>query len=362
MSTERIHVELVGITKRFGTFAAVNDVTLTVPEARFVTLLGPSGCGKTTTLRLVAGFYDVDEGEIRIDGRRVNDVPPDRRSTAMVFQDFALFPHMTVFENIAYGLRIRRFSQANVTRRVEGVAQLLGLQGTEGKSPHQLSGGQQQRVALARALVVEPEVLLLDEPLSNLDAKFRLRVRTEIRQLQQQLGKTTIYVTHDQEEALAISDTIAVMLDGRIVQVGSPFDVYYAPASRFVADFVGTSNFVEGRVIADRDTTRVDVGGITLTLGPRGLPAGARALLAVRPEAIHLMGPDESCEREVENYLGGVVNARSFMGSRVRYWIGAGGTEWMVDVHLAAPSRLLAGEVALRIPQERIHVLECQEK
>lgn len=351
-----MHVELRGLKKRFGDVAAVGGVDLAVPEGSFVTLLGPSGCGKTTTLRLIAGFYDPDEGEIKIGGRRVNDLPPDRRNTAMVFQDFALFPHMTVFENIAYGLRMRGCSQAEISRRVEETVRQLGLSGLESKWPLHLSGGQQQRVALARALVVEPEVLLLDEPLSNLDAKLRIRVRTEIRQIQQQLGKTTIYVTHDQEEALAISDTIAVMVSGRIVQVGTPYEVYYTPASRFVADFVGIANFLEGQVVEDGGAGRVEVGGTVMEVGMKGLRPGGTVLLAIRPEAVRLVESGDPAAGQ--NVLRGRVTASSFMGSLARYWIEAIGIEWVVDVHLTAPQQLLAGDVTLQVPGERIHVLE----
>ncbi len=351
-----IHVELSGLKKRFGDVVAVGGVDLAVPEGAFVTLLGPSGCGKTTTLRLVAGFYDPDEGEMRIGGRRINDLPPDQRNTAMVFQDFALFPHMTVFDNIAYGLRMRGQPRAEISRRVEETARQLGLGGLERKWPLQLSGGQQQRVALARALVVEPEVLLLDEPLSNLDAKLRIRVRTEIRQIQQQLGKTTLYVTHDQEEALSISDTIAVMAGGRIAQVGTPYEVYYTPASKFVADFVGIANFVEGSVVREGGTARVEVGGAVLELGTRDLTAGSSVLLAIRPEGVRLLGPGDPLEGQ--NLLRGAVTASSFMGSLARYWVEAIGIEWVVDVHMPTPMKLLAGEVTLQIPAERIHVLE----
>src|SRR3990172_1637916 len=239
------HVRLIEVTKRLGTHLAVDGVSLDVAEGTFMTLLGPSGCGKTTTLRMIAGFYSPDRGEIRIRDRVINDIPPHRRNTAMVFQEYALFPHMTVAENVGYGLRMRRVPRPEARRRVALVIELVGLSGQERKFPHQLSGGQQQRVALARALIVEPEVLLLDEPLSNLDAKLRVRVRTEIRELQQRLGKTTLYVTHDQEEALAISDQIAVMHNGRILQVGTPAEIYFHPANRFVSHFFVLANFIE---------------------------------------------------------------------------------------------------------------------
>src|SRR6476661_5960803 len=243
------YVELVGLHKSYGGVPAVSDVSLAVPEGRVTTLLGPSGCGKTTLLRLIAGFMQPDEGEIRIKGRRVNEVPPQRRSTVIVFQDYALFPHLSVFENVAYGLRRRRVSRPDRERRVDEMLAFLGLAGAGRQSPLQLSGGQQQRVALARALVVEPDVLLLDEPLSNLDAKLRVRVRTELKEIQRSLGKTTILVTHDQEEALSISDRVAVMEAGRIRQIGTPYEVYTQPVDAFVADFLGIANFLPATVM-----------------------------------------------------------------------------------------------------------------
>src|SRR3954466_9031724 len=243
------HVELVALQKRFGAVAAVSDVSLAVPEGKVTTFLGPSGCGKTTLLRLIAGFIQPDKGEIRIKGRRINEIPPQRRSTVVVFQDYALFPHLDVFENVAYGLRRRRINNDEIRRRVADMLAFLGLPGQERASPLQLSGGQQQRVALARALVVEPDVLLLDEPLSNLDVKLRVRVRTELREIQRSLGKTTILVTHDQEEALSISDRIAVLNAGRIRQTGTPYEVYTQPVDGFVADFLGIANFLPATVM-----------------------------------------------------------------------------------------------------------------
>ncbi|HXF81498.1 MAG TPA: ABC transporter ATP-binding protein [bacterium] len=345
-------VRLVNVSKRFGALAAVEAVTLHVPEASFTTLLGPSGCGKTTTLRIVAGFYAPDEGDVLIGGRRVNDLPPHRRQTAMVFQEYALFPHMTVFENVAYGLRMRRVPPAEIRRRVLAALELVGLRGVEDTFPARLSGGQQQRVALARALVVEPEVLLLDEPLSNLDAKLRVRVRAEIRALQRQLGKTTIYVTHDQEEALAISDRIAVMDRGRIQQIGTPLEIYHRPANRFVADFVGLANFLDGEVAAPG---QVRAGDLTLAV-PDGPPPGRRVTVVLRPEAIrlHVQPP-----RDGENVLRGVVAQASFLGTLARYWVTAAGRQWMVDVPSPGEG-VISGEVFLEIPRERIHLLAAE--
>ena len=342
-------VRLVNVSKRFGAMTAVDQVSLHVPEGGFMTLLGPSGCGKTTTLRMVAGFYPPDEGDIFIGGTRVNDLPPYRRQTAMVFQEYALFPHMTVFENVAYGLRMRGVPAPDIRRRVAGALALVGLSGVDAKFPARLSGGQQQRVALARALIVEPEVLLLDEPLSNLDAKLRVRVRTEIRQLQQQLGKTTIYVTHDQEEALAISDRIAVMEGGRIQQVGTPLEIYHHPANRFVADFVGLANFVDAERVAPG---RVRAGAATLSVADSA-GAGGPVTLVLRPEALrlHARAPEGGV-----NVLPGRVTASSFLGTLARYWVDAADLHWIVDVPSPGES-VLSGEVFVEVPPERIHLL-----
>ncbi len=357
-------VRLVDLVKRFGRAVAVDHVSLDVPDGCFTTLLGPSGCGKTTTLRMIAGFHAVDAGEILIGGARLNDVPPHRRPTAMVFQEYALFPHMTVFDNVAYGLRMRRTQRAEIRRRVEATLSLVGLEGAGRRFPAQLSGGQQQRVALARAIVVEPEVLLLDEPLSNLDAKLRIRVRAEIRQLQQQLGKTTIYVTHDQEEALAISDQIAVMDQGRILQIGTPLEIYRRPAHRFVAEFVGLANFADGEVLGPG---RVRACGVELVIapdrGPSGLPpSGSRVVLMLRPEAIRMHPremhpqPPERPPGRMENVIPGRITGMSFLGTLARYWVEAGGRTWTVDVP-SPGEEVLSGQVLLELPRDGIHLL-----
>jgi len=350
-------VRLVEVSKRFGSLSAVDRVSLDVPEGSFYTLLGPSGCGKTTTLRIVAGFYPPDRGDVFIGTRRVNNLPPHLRQTAMVFQEYALFPHMTVFENVAYGLRMRRVGERDVVRRVAAALSLVGLSGVERTFPARLSGGQQQRVALARALIVEPEVLLLDEPLSNLDAKLRVRVRTEIRLLQRQLGKTVLYVTHDQEEALAVSDRIAVMDRGRVQQIGTPVEIYHHPANRFVADFVGLANFVEGEV-AGLDVVRI--GDVTLRVPLQGTPhemgrsgaAGGRVTLVLRPEAIRL----HHAPPQMENVFPGRITTASFLGTLARYWVQAGGRTWIVDVPSPGET-VYGGEVFLEIPRDRVHVL-----
>ncbi len=350
-------VRLVDVSKNFGAHAAVERVSLAVPDGCFFTLLGPSGGGKTTTLRIVAGFYPADRGDVYIGATRVNDLPPYRRHTAMVFQEYALFPHMTVGENVAYGLRMRRVAAPQIRQRVADALALVGLTGVDDAFPARLSGGQQQRVALARALVVEPEVLLLDEPLSSLDAKLRVRVRTELRGLQRQLGKTVLYVTHDQEEALAISDRIAVIASGRIQQVGTPVEIYHRPANRFVADFVGLANFIDAEVIGPRT---VRAAGITMqtsdevSSGPNGAPG--RRVVVLRPEALHLhreriRGP---------NVLPGHVTASSFLGTLARYWVQAGGTTWLVDVPAPGEAVLLSGDIFLEVPRDGIHLLQSE--
>jgi len=275
-------LDLVGLTKRFGTLAAVHDLTLEVREGELMCLLGPSGCGKTTTLRMIGGFETPDAGDIRIDGRSVTALPPERRPTAMVFQRYNLWPHMTVEGNVAFGLRVRRLQRARIEAKVRDALAMVGLRDVGGKYPHQLSGGQQQRVAVARALVLEPQLLLLDEPFSNLDARLRVRMREEVKQLQRSVGITTVFVTHDQEEALTIADRIAIMREGLLEQVDTPQRLYDHPRTLFVADFIGTMNVLPAR--ADRREGALAVGPWRLPLSGAAWPEGAEASVAVRPE------------------------------------------------------------------------------
>ncbi len=303
-----VHLRLVDVSKRFGPVVAVDGVSLDIEEGHFFTLLGPSGCGKTTLLRIVAGFYRPDSGDVFLRDRRITDLAPQARGTVMVFQEYALFPHMTVEENVGYGLRIRRVPPAQARRRIAQVLELVGLAGLESKYPHELSGGQQQRVALARALVVEPEVLLLDEPLSNLDAKLRLRVREELRDLQRRLGQTTVYVTHDQEEALALSDVVAVMNAGRIEQVGTPVEIYRRPRNRFVADFIGEANLLPGSY----EEGHLRVGPYAFDFRQDGLAPGPVTVM-VRPEAVRLAHEGDG--------LPGRVRSAFFLGAGVEYLV-----------------------------------------
>jgi iron(III) transport system ATP-binding protein len=295
---------------------AVDRVSLAVPRGQLVTLLGPSGCGKTTTLRLIAGFEQPSGGAISLDGRSLNDVPPNRRDMAMVFQSYAIFPHLSVFENVAYGLRVRGMSNDDVRQRVGQALDLVGMLGLENRQPNQLSGGQQQRVALARALVMEPKILLFDEPLSNLDAKLRIQMREQIRQIQQQLGITSVYVTHDQAEAMVLSDLIVVMNRGRVEQVDTPYAIYRRPTTAFVADFIGKANFVKGRV-AGLESGRVRVatlgGSLLLPADSSDATTGDEVTLVIRPDAISL-SPDGSG-------FSGIVRRAFFLGPQVDYEI-----------------------------------------
>jgi iron(III) transport system ATP-binding protein len=307
-------VEFRRVTKAYGQVVAARDISFVIEAGTLVTLLGPSGCGKTTTLRLIAGLEMVTAGQILIGGRDVTRLPATDRDVSMVFQSYALFPHMTVLENVAYGLVVSGRPKAEAaTAAREGLA-LLSLAGFEARYPSELSGGQQQRVAVARALVLEPQVLLFDEPLSNLDAKLRRRVREEIRELQQKLRLTVAYVTHDQEEALAVSDQIIVMENAAIAQQGTPADLYQAPASRFVADFIGDANLVAG-TLSERNgqLATVTLAGLALRLPHRGLPEGA-VTVAIRPEAVRL-----SAAPPGPSALEGTVKKAAYLGSHMEY-------------------------------------------
>jgi ABC-type Fe3+/spermidine/putrescine transport system ATPase subunit len=311
-------VKMEGVGKRFGETWAVRDVSLSIRHGEFYTLLGPSGCGKTTLLRMVAGFVAPDTGRIIVDDEVIDPVPPWKRNLGMVFQHYALWPHMTVFENVAFGLRERGVAGDALARKVKAALAQVGLEGFEGRRPSQLSGGQQQRVALARTLVIQPRLLLLDEPLSNLDALLRAQMRLELARLHRDVGITTIYVTHDQAEALALSTRIAVMSGGRVIQEGRPEEIYWRPRNRFVAEFVGAANLVPVRVVEVRDLgVLVETAGgskIPVASGGHTWALGARGLLCLRPEALQL----EEAERAAGG-LRGTVTAHSFEGSRQFY-------------------------------------------
>lgn len=266
-------------------FYAVKDANLEIEPGSFVTLLGPSGCGKTTTLRMIAGFESPDEGEIYLGNEPINALTPNKRDTAMVFQSYALLPHYNIFDNVAYGLKLRKMDKEVIKKKVTDILGLVGLEGMENRMTNQLSGGQQQRVALARALVIEPGVLLFDEPLSNLDAKLRVSMRTEIRRIQQEAGITAIYVTHDQSEAMAISDKVIIMNGGLVEQISTPQEAYYYPNNKFVADFIGEANFLNG-VVKGQDT--VEIAGADVKCATGSMETGATCSVVLRPEGAFL--------------------------------------------------------------------------
>ncbi len=312
-----VAISLVGVTKRFGDVVAVNGISLDVYAGEFLTLLGPSGCGKTTTMRMIAGFEDPDEGRILLQGRDIVGVPPNRREVNMVFQAYALFPHMTVEQNVAYGLKLRKVPKEERRRRVGEMLEIVGLAGFERRRPSQLSGGQQQRVALARALVNRPAALLLDEPLGALDVKLRKHMQLELKRIQHELGTTFVYVTHDQDEALSMSDRIAVMNQGSIEQVGDPRTIYERPETPFVADFVGVLNALEVRI----DGVEDGVGEMRLPDGQRvrvplepGHAPGERLVVAVRPERVRLERGVRG-DAAMGSVLGGVVERLVYLGT-----------------------------------------------
>jgi spermidine/putrescine transport system ATP-binding protein len=316
VSAEKGSVELVGVTKKFGDFTAVDDMTLEVQPGEFLSLLGPSGCGKTTTLRMLAGFEEPTFGELIISGKSVAGTPPHKRDVNTVFQAYALFPHMTVAENVAYGLRQKRVGKAETAQRVAEALDMVKMTPLADRKPAQMSGGQQQRVALARALVNRPSLLLLDEPLGALDRKLREEMQIELKLLQNQLGITFIFVTHDQEEALSMSDRIAVMLEGRIEQLGDPYTIYERPASAFVAGFIGQQNFFRGRA---HDQGRAVAGdGWTMTTTRPGLDIsdGLEALAAVRPEAVVVSQEDPGASA---NVLEGTLAGVSHLGDVIQF-------------------------------------------
>jgi ABC-type Fe3+/spermidine/putrescine transport system ATPase subunit len=350
-------IELTAVGKLYGTQWAVRGVTLSVAPGEFFTLLGPSGCGKTTVLRMIAGFAEPDVGEIRLAGQPVAGVAPWRRDLGLVFQHYALWPHLTVFEHVAFGLRERRVPGAELRARVQEALELVGLQGLEARRPSQLSGGQQQRVALARTLVLRPRALLLDEPLSNLDARLRAQMRVELRRLHRELGITTVYVTHDQEEAMALSSRLAVLDRGEVIQVGTPAEVYRRPRTRFVAEFLGAANLLPGRFEAGPTVQAVVLDdGVGLTVSGVELEHGTPVLCLVRPAVIQRAAP----EARVANRLFATVVGAVYLGGRWDCELAlAGGLVLRAELPAGgAPAAPRAGEIIpVTIPPEDIIVL-----
>jgi iron(III) transport system ATP-binding protein len=336
---------LNGVTKVFaaksGAHTAVRDLNLEIGPGGFHTLLGPSGCGKTTLLRMIAGFEPPTGGEIRYHGKRLNEVPPYQRAFPMVFQSYALFPHMTVLDNVAYGLRLQKLARAEVTAKAERALALLDLLSQRDRHPAQLSGGQQQRVALARALVLEPELILLDEPLSNLDAGLRVAMRSEIRALQQRLGITAIYVTHDQEEALAISDRIIVMNAGRIEQIGTPYEIHRQPRTEFVARFMGSVNVFE---------MKCDERG-------RLVLFGAALDLTCRADATHVVVRTDALRFAADGRYRATVAEATFLGARTQYRLATNGTDLIIERSADADAIDVGSEIRFDIAADRLHLL-----
>lgn len=340
-------LELIDVAKQYKNFLAVDSVSLQIKKGEIVSFLGASGCGKTTTLRMVAGLIEPTRGTIRIQGKDMNGVPPHKRDISMVFQNYALFPHLSVYENIVYGLKTRKIKDKKVLmEKAREMMDLVQLEGVENRLPRELSGGQQQRVSLARAMIVEPKVMLFDEPLSNLDAKLRERTRVEIRNLLKKMNVTAIYVTHDQEEALTISDRIAVMNRGRIEQITEPNRLYTRPATRFIAEFVGHANIVEGNVVAaEGESLTVKLAGGEVLCAKQNIEhrvsIGDTAVLITRPENIRLC--QEKPDRK--NIIEGTVKARIYLGSTIRYVIAvAENNDFEVDLHTKDEVKAFEGD------------------
>jgi iron(III) transport system ATP-binding protein len=353
-------LRLINLVKRYGKTVAVNRINLEIEDGEIMTLLGPSGCGKTTTLRCIAGFLIPEEGEIYLGEQQMANLAPEKRGIGFVFQNYALWPHMTVFDNLAFGLKLRRIPKSEIKERVDEVLALVRLSGFAERYPRQLSGGQQQRIALARALIIQPRVLLLDEPLSNLDAQLREEMRFEIRELQKSLGITAVYVTHDQAEALVLSDRIAVMNNGVITQIGTPEQIYNQPNNRFVAGFIGLSSFVEG-VVTRMDSTATYAtvttsDNLDIRVPGDGLSLNQKLTLAVRPEHITLKHDASVSVPKEANLLEGEVVRAAYLGDVIDYRIQVG--SWVLRVHAGTDTYLPPEEkVQLIIPAEQITLI-----
>ena len=358
-------VTIRGLTKRYGDVAAVRNLDLLVKPGELIALLGPSGCGKTTTLRLVAGFLRPEAGEIWVGDRCLSKasmvVPPERRRMAMIFQSYALWPHMTVFQNVAYGLRFNGIARSERERRVRDMLRVVRLEGYGSRYPGELSGGQQQRVAVARALVVEPEILLLDEPLSNLDANLREEMRFEIRRLHETFGITTLYVTHDQAEAMVISDRVAVLESGRVVQIGTAEELFERPRTRFVAEFVGKTNLLEAVADSARSATR---GRLRFEVASAELVPGTSVAVSIRPHRIEMLRPDASATSDTSvNTFVGIVQRASYLGDQVEYQVEIEDSSTILRVAGSAPVCARAGDrVTLRVAPDACIALTDQEE
>jgi ABC-type Fe3+/spermidine/putrescine transport system ATPase subunit len=355
-------IDVENVVKTFGKTVALRGVSLSIEKGELFAILGPSGCGKTTLLRIIAGFEVPDSGRVLLEGRDVTNLPPDKRGTVMVFQNWALWPHMTVYENIAFGLRLRKLPKEEIDRRVKWALELLGLKGMENRYPGQLSGGQQQRVALARALVVEPRVLLLDEPLSNLDAKLRLRLRGELRKLQRELGITMVYVTHDQEEAMSLADRIAVMRNGIVEEIGTPEQLYSNPSRLFTAVFLGRTTLVLGKVTDIVDNiARITIGDAEISAINHGLGKGDNAAVVIKAEGATTRKPADT-----QDYVAikGTVSVSMYIGSFIEIRVSIPGLK--NDILLDLPSDEKQPEpgstIEVYVPLRNIHAYPAEEE
>lgn len=362
MSHEAV-LELKNITKRFGEVTAVDNLSIpAINKGEFVTFLGPSGCGKTTLLRTIGGFYYPTAGEVIMHGQVINDIQPEKRKTSMVFQNYALFPHMSVFGNIAYGLKLRKIPKEEIHRKVANILNIVQLEGLENRKPTELSGGQQQRVALARCIVIEPEIILLDEPLSNLDASLRVTMREEIRKIQQSLNLTTIFVTHDQEEAISMSDRIVVMNEGRVEQIGTPTAIYEKPATLFIARFIGYINLINGKIESIRNNIlKISTGIGDLVNTNQDLTemnAGDEITVVIRPEAASVA---KELSVEQKNTFTGSIRSFTYIGSIVRYNIAVKGLEEPIIIDVSNPEGkgiYKSGEQVNITMPERFHCIK----
>ena len=354
-------VQFKGILKRFGSVVAVEKMDFDIEEGSLVTLLGPSGCGKTTLLRMVAGLEEPTEGDIFIKGVRINDTPIHKRNLGMVFQNYALFPHKTIFDNVAFGLKYRDVPKEEIKEKVTRALEMVRLPGVENRMPSQLSGGQQQRIAMARAIVIEPDVLLMDEPLSALDENLREEMRREVDNLQQMLGVTTIFVTHDQREALSMSDKILVMKDGRKQQEGAPEAVYNEPVNHFVADFLGHSNFIQGEVTDIDDhhiNVKIETGDVLYAVNKGGFYKGDQVEMIVRAQRFDAFPKDEFKPMEGMNHFQGRIKDRSYMGGEVSYFIELGADR---EIHVISMMRTRiynnGEEVSVQVSPHHCHLI-----
>ncbi len=341
-------IELRSISKSFDGESVLSGIHLDIHDKEFVTLLGPSGCGKTTTLRIIGGFETPDEGDVFFDGVRINDVPPYKRQINTVFQKYALFPHLNVYDNVAFGLRLKKVKEDEILVRVREMLEMTGLRGFENRRPSTLSGGQQQRVAIARALINRPRVLLLDEPLGALDLKLRKDMQNELKRIQSATGITFIYVTHDQEEALSMSDTVVVMADGKIQQIGSPVDIYNEPVNAFVADFIGESNILDGVMLADK---KARFAGHTFTCVDSGFGKNEAVDIVIRPEDVDVVPVEKGM-------LSGEISSVTFKGDYYEIIVDIAGFKWMIETSdYCAPG----AKIGLYIEPDAIHVMKKSE-